>query len=223
MSKDFMSVLNEDFDIYDKEQLLALNDFEQYHNGEKLKGFFPELEHVLTPYATVETLKDRIYREWIERHTGETMTPKVGVGAFIFQKDTNKLLLGKRLGSHGEGEYSLPGGHIDLGDTSEKTLHKEVKEETNLKVYDVVQLGWADAFFPDADLKGKRQYITLFYMSTTDGEPQNLEPLKNVGWDWYDLSNLPKPLFGGLVSLLGDIKARVKIFEYIGKHEKINY
>ena len=37
--------------------------------------------------------------------------PKVGVGVMIL-KD-GEILLGKRKGSHGEGEYAFPGGHLE--------------------------------------------------------------------------------------------------------------
>jgi 8-oxo-dGTP diphosphatase len=37
---------------------------------------------------------------------------KVGVGVLI-EKD-GKILLGKRISSHGSGTYNLPGGHIEL-------------------------------------------------------------------------------------------------------------
>lgn len=37
---------------------------------------------------------------------------KVGVAVMIL-KD-GKVLLSKRRGSHGEGEYSFPGGHLEL-------------------------------------------------------------------------------------------------------------
>ncbi|HOF50487.1 MAG TPA: hypothetical protein PLH22_02295 [Candidatus Colwellbacteria bacterium] len=34
--------------------------------------------------------------------------PRVGIGVMIFKN--GKVLLGKRKGSHGEGEYAFPGG-----------------------------------------------------------------------------------------------------------------
>jgi 8-oxo-dGTP diphosphatase len=32
-------------------------------------------------------------------------------------------------------------------------------------------------------------------MDWASGEPQILEPEKCEGWDWYDIDNLPSPLF----------------------------
>ena len=36
---------------------------------------------------------------------------EVGIGIKIFKG--SKILLGKRKGSHGEGEYAFPGGHLE--------------------------------------------------------------------------------------------------------------
>jgi len=41
-------------------------------------------------------------------------------------------------------------------------------------------------------------YHNINIMLTADwksGEPKNLEPEKFESWDWYDLDNLPKPLW----------------------------
>ncbi|MCA9327773.1 NUDIX domain-containing protein, partial [Candidatus Saccharibacteria bacterium] len=44
--------------------------------------------------------------------------PQVGIGVFII-KD-GQILLGRRKGSHGKGEYALPGGHLENGESFEE-------------------------------------------------------------------------------------------------------
>ena len=51
----------------------------------------------------------------------------------------NKLLLVKRAFEPAKGEWSLPGGFMELGETPEKAAKRELKEETNLNG-DVVKL-----------------------------------------------------------------------------------
>src|SRR3989344_8808484 len=53
--------------------------------------------------------------------------PKVGIGIFLI-KDGH-ILLGRRKGSHGEGEYALPGGHFELGESFEDCVLRELAEE----------------------------------------------------------------------------------------------
>ena len=44
----------------------------------------------------------------------------------------DKILLVKRAFDPGKGEWSLPGGFIELGETPEEAAKRELKEETNL-------------------------------------------------------------------------------------------
>ena len=43
----------------------------------------------------------------------EKKYPRVGVGVMI-QNEKGEVLLGLRQGSHGAGEWSFPGGHLDF-------------------------------------------------------------------------------------------------------------
>jgi len=61
----------------------------------------------------------------------------VGIGAIIIQD--GKILLAKRGSEPGRGKWSVPGGVVELGEKLERTVIREVKEETNLDV-DVVRL-----------------------------------------------------------------------------------
>ena len=55
--------------------------------------------------------------------------PEVTVGALIFNPD-GKLFLVKSHKWHDK--YVMPGGHIELGETAENALKREIKEETGI-------------------------------------------------------------------------------------------
>ena len=126
---------------------------------------------------------------------------RVGVGVFIWRASTAwrrpRVLLGKRKGSHGEGSYSLPGGHVEFGETPIEAARRETVEETGLHVVRMVpepQVPYSHTFFE----REQKQYVTLFFRAICNGSPRLMEPNKCAGWDWYDLEDLPKPLFGAL-------------------------
>lgn len=120
--------------------------------------------------------------------------PKIGVGVMIF-KD-NKILLGKRKNAHGAGEYTWPGGHMEYMESFEQTIRRETKEETGLEITNV-------KFLRVLNLKAytPKHYVDI--LMTADwksGEPKVLEPNTCEGWDWYDINDLPEPLFKAVYS-----------------------
>jgi len=58
--------------------------------------------------------------------------PIVGVGAIIIEN--GRILLEKRKNDPGRGKWSIPGGLVELGESLEQTVMREVKEETGLVV-----------------------------------------------------------------------------------------
>jgi 8-oxo-dGTP diphosphatase len=64
-------------------------------------------------------------REYPER-------PIVGVGAILIDK--NCVLLVQRGKEPLKGEWSIPGGAVELGETLDAALHREVWEETGLEI-----------------------------------------------------------------------------------------
>ena len=57
--------------------------------------------------------------------------PCVGV---IITNTSGEFLLGKRKGAHGAGEWGLPGGKMDFGESVNEAVLREVREETGLDV-----------------------------------------------------------------------------------------
>lgn len=116
-------------------------------------------------------------------------TVQVGVGVMIF-KD-GKILLGKRKGSHGEGEYAFTGGYLEHNESFEGCARRETLEEAGITIknVDFLCLANVDKFLP--------QHILCIGVTAQweSGEPKVLELDKRESWAWYDLDNLPGPLF----------------------------
>ena len=60
--------------------------------------------------------------------------PVIGVGAVIL--DGDKILLEQRKNEPSKGKWSVPGGLVELGESMEDAVIREVKEETGLNVYE---------------------------------------------------------------------------------------
>lgn len=126
---------------------------------------------------------------------GPLAVPRVGVGVVIVRED--KVLLGLRKGSHGAGQWSCAGGHLEAGETIEACARREAAEETGLKLGTVDPAPYTNDLFADEGL----HYVTLFVVATAEGEPRVMEPDKCSGWSWHDWDHLPEPLFPPLKSL----------------------
>ena len=68
--------------------------------------------------------------------------PQLAVSAVIFRD--GKVLLLRRAKSPGTGFYSLPGGRVEFGESLHTALHREVDEETGLKIEIIGLAGWRE-------------------------------------------------------------------------------
>ena len=88
--------------------------------------------------------------------------PEPTVGAVIFDAEGRFLLLK----SHKfKGQYVIPGGHIELGETME--LRREIREETGLTIHDI-ELVDIQEFIYDEIFWKKRHFIFLDYRCRTE-------------------------------------------------------
>ncbi len=118
--------------------------------------------------------------------------PKVGIGVMIW-KD-GKVLLGKRKGSHGAGEYAWPGGHLEYMESFEDCVKREAREEAGIEITNVrfLRLLNFKSYAP-------KHYVDIGLMADwKSGEPKVMEPEKCDGWGWYDIDHLPRPLFASV-------------------------
>src|SRR6266404_980268 len=95
--------------------------------------------------------------------------PLVGIGVMIL-KD-GKVLMTKRKGSHGEGEYAFPGGHLEFGESFEECAVRETSEESGIEIKDV-----RFQYIANIMKYGGKQYIQIGLKADWKaGKPQLLE------------------------------------------------
>lgn len=101
-------------------------------------------------------------REYPER-------PVVGVGAVVWRGE--KLLLIRRGRPPRLGQWSLPGGAQQLGETLEEAIRREVREETGLGLVAVAFLATVDLIDRDAEDRVRYHYTLVdFTAEAADGE-----------------------------------------------------
>jgi 8-oxo-dGTP diphosphatase len=134
---------------------------------------------------------------------------RTGVGVVVCKAD--KVLVGKRLGSHGEGLYCFPGGHIEPQDGLKKHPlgglgvcgEREVFEETGITCRVFSPDHYRADLFTTFDIlseDGMKMYVTAYLVAeylhgpleTARGRILGKESDKCEFWEWVDLDHLIK-------------------------------
>ena len=92
--------------------------------------------------------------------------PIVGVGAVIL--DGDRVLLVKRGHEPLKGEWSLPGGAVEIGETLDAAVAREVLEETGLDVDVGPVVEVLDRIQRDADGRVEYHYVIVDYLAARD-------------------------------------------------------
>lgn len=130
---------------------------------------------------------------------GESLERVDGVGTCIIvlkqENGVDSVLLLKRLGSHGAGSWSVPGGWLDRWEASVKdSAIRELREEVGdeLETSDPFLVAVTNDVFSQEDI----HCVTLWYVCDwVSGEPQLMEPDKASEIGWFAADQLPTPLF----------------------------
>ena len=96
--------------------------------------------------------------------------PEPTVGALIFNPHGQLFLMKS---PKWRGKYVVPGGHVELGESLEEALRREIKEETGLDIY-AIEFVCIQEFVYDEAFWEKRHFIFLDYACRTDSEEARL-------------------------------------------------
>jgi ADP-ribose pyrophosphatase YjhB (NUDIX family) len=113
--------------------------------------------------------------------------PQLAVSAAIFRED--QVLLVRRARLPAMGFYSLPGGRVEFGESLQAALHREVDEETGLRIEIAGLAGWRELLPGDA---GGGHYLIMSFAARWIAK----EPVLNAELD--DFKWLSPGVFGDL-------------------------
>ena len=126
--------------------------------------------------------------------------PIVGVGAVIIRN--GELLLEKRKNDPGRGKWSIPGGIVELGENTEDTVIREVKEETGLDVENPEHIDIVDNITKDEKGRIMYHFVIIDYAVTfRKGELKAASDAEELRWvkledvEKYDLTKTFRSFF----------------------------
>jgi 8-oxo-dGTP diphosphatase len=129
----------------------------------------------------------------------------IGVGIGVIIQKGDFILMGKRKNSHGAGTWSIPGGHLEFGESFEACARREVLEETGLHIGKVRQGPTTNNIFSQENKQSVSIFMVAEYIT---GVPELLEPEKCEGWEWFTWDALPQPLFLPMQNLIDQFLAQ---------------
>ncbi len=128
---------------------------------------------------------------------GHLAFPKVSPAVIVQVTRGNQILLG-RSRRHPHGSYSVLAGFVDPGESLEDAVHREIKEESGIRVRDIRYFGSQPWPFPDSLMVG----FTALYDS---GELQRRDDeLEDVRWFTADELPAVPPFYSIARALIDD-------------------
>lgn len=116
---------------------------------------------------------------------------KVGIGLLVIRE--NKILLAERKNTHGAGEYTGPGGHLEHLESLEEAALRELAEEAgpDIKIKNIRFLSLMNC----RHYKPQHHICIGLLADWAGGEARVEEPDQIGAWGWFELDKLPRRLF----------------------------
>jgi 8-oxo-dGTP diphosphatase len=141
----------------------------------------------------------------------ERNTNFLGSNLVLMQDD--KILLQRRYNTgYKDGEYGLPSGHVERGETFTQAIIREVKEEIGiiLKIDDVKVVHIMHRKSEDTS-----EWVSAFCLAHKwENKVQNMEPNKCDDLSWFSINNLPNNTIDYIKLVLKQIKDKKFYSEY---------
>lgn len=133
----------------------------------------------------------------------------VTVHLWFFRED--QVLLSRRFNTgYADGQYSIPAGHLDGGETVMDAAAREAQEEVGVRIEP------GDMTFSTVMHRMEEEERVDFFVQVQqwEGEPFNAEPDKCDDLRWVDLQHLPTNLVAYVRQALSNHLAGIRFDEF---------
>ncbi|HWY69710.1 MAG TPA: NUDIX hydrolase [Terriglobales bacterium] len=123
-------------------------------------------------------LKFTVKRDYPDR-------PLLGVGAVIVRND--QVLVVRRANPPLQGQWSIPGGLVDTGETTKEAVLREIREETSLTIEPIELIEVFERILRDADSRVQYHYVVIDYLCRlVSGEPSPGSDVSEARWAKFE-------------------------------------
>lgn len=117
--------------------------------------------------------------------------PTTILASYLVLKQDGKVLLALRQNTgYCDGEWGLPAGHVEAGESMTAALCREIHEEIGIML-DPTQVSLKHIIHRKSDFDGSERIDGFFEGDQWTGNIENLEPGKCGGLEWFALDALP--------------------------------
>jgi ADP-ribose pyrophosphatase YjhB (NUDIX family) len=127
--------------------------------------------------------------------------PRVGVGAIVLHR--GRVLLVRRGQPPALGLWSVPGGLVDLGETTVQAARREVEEECGLKVRIVELAGVLDRVTRDGDGRVRYHWVLVDYLAVPESDDVITAGSDAAEVRWVTIDDVEQlPITEGLLQMI---------------------
>ncbi|HEX3176032.1 MAG TPA: NUDIX hydrolase [Methylomirabilota bacterium] len=127
--------------------------------------------------------------------------PRVGVGAIVLHE--GRVLLVKRGHAPALGLWSVPGGLVDLGETTVAAARREVEEECGIKVRIGGLVGVLDRVTRDAGARVRYHWVLVDYLAFPETDDTITAGSDAAEVRWVPIDEVERlPVTDGLLDMI---------------------
>ena len=134
----------------------------------------------------------------------------------LFFRDDQILLLRRFNTGYADGQYSVPAGHLDGGETVMAAAAREAEEETGLRL-DTDHIAFSSVMHR---MEGDERVDFFVHVRQWQGEPINTEPDKCDELRWVNVNELPDNIIPYVKKAIENHRLGIAFQEFVWQTNK---